>query len=111
MNDLLVMLDDEIESINAVLAARDVEGYIAHLEISRTLHIYAISELGTLRAKAAAYDTLRAACKDAPNVIYGAAILLRHVEEFQAADTLVAKADGIAAALAAPANGDGGAQS
>jgi hypothetical protein len=61
-------------------------------------------ELDKLRS---AYDTLRAACKDAPNVIYGAAILLRHVEEFQAADTLVAKADGIAAALAAPANGDG----
>ena len=52
-------------------------------------------------------EQLRAACKDAPNVIYSAAILLRHFDDMQAADTLVAKADRITAALSADGGRDG----
>jgi 3D (Asp-Asp-Asp) domain-containing protein len=90
---------------------RDAAAVERELKRCSTAYAEACAGLHRIRTErdAARADNARllAACKDAPNVIYGAAILLRHVEEFQAADTLVAKADGIAAALAAPANGDG----
>jgi hypothetical protein len=59
MDDILLMLEDEIESINAVLDARDVEGYIAHLEISRKLHGNSMSEIDRLRVMIGKLVSLR----------------------------------------------------
>lgn len=56
MDDILVMLDDEIESINAVLDTRDFAGYTAHLEISRTLHKDSMSTITRLTDALAAAE-------------------------------------------------------
>jgi hypothetical protein len=70
----------------------------------------ALREIDRLRAKAAAYDTLRAACEGVPHMLDGLAGTAQYVHgDKEYAARVFAKADAIraAAALAAPANGDG----
>jgi hypothetical protein len=69
----------------------------------------ALRTIDRLRAKAAAYDTLRAACEGVPEMLDGLAGTAQYVHgDKEYAARVFAKADAIraAAALAAPANGD-----
>ena len=67
-----------------------------------------LNTIDRLTAKAAAYDTLRAACEGVPHMLAGLAATAQyvHADKIYAARVL-ATADRINAALAAPANGDG----
>jgi hypothetical protein len=68
-----------------------------------------LNTIDRLTAKAAAYDTLRAACEGVPHMLDGLAGTAQYVHgDKEYAARVFAKADAIrAAALAAPANGDG----
>jgi D-tyrosyl-tRNA(Tyr) deacylase len=69
-----------------------------------------LNTIDRLRAKAAAYDTLRAACEGVPDMLYEASIQMEECmgsDQWQPVIAARAKAAALRAALAAPANGDG----